>query len=132
MVAAREGTEPGLQAPPLTEETKRAVVEKEEVLLLLIIGFSLSVITQPGDGGIGAGRSEPGFHLPVKRWKNNNCQQRIRSSGLKPLILPAFVRGVEQGVTTADWSGGPHPEATGDLTRVGGTGAWRWAPGSRD
>jgi hypothetical protein len=33
---------------PLTEETKRAVVEKEEVLLLLIIGFSLSVITQPG------------------------------------------------------------------------------------
>jgi hypothetical protein len=25
----------------LTEETKRAVVEKEEVLLLLIIGFSL-------------------------------------------------------------------------------------------
>jgi large subunit ribosomal protein L1 len=32
----------------LTEETKRAVVEKEEVLLLLIIGFSLSVITQPG------------------------------------------------------------------------------------
>jgi large subunit ribosomal protein L6 len=28
---------------PLTEETKRAVVEKEEVLLLLIIGFFLSL-----------------------------------------------------------------------------------------
>jgi len=38
-----------------------------------------------------AGGASRGFHQPAKRWKNYNCQQRIRLSSLIAVnLLPAL------------------------------------------